>query len=239
MRIQSPTCAFSDRPFAGEGVSLYATLGSVVQYRNHRIFGGRKRRRGFGFVKGSQAAQGYGNGVTKSARVDSVAFPTDSIAFTFPTSFNSQTVAWDVRHYLDDLENLSSNFLTQVTAIGSTGGGTSTINATASVVGQQQRAGGVVRFTVQINPSTSGVQPILIRLHRTAGPSSPADALANYASGVAVLEIDSPALLDSAPYTYQLNLENGSVVLVAETGIAVQADATGPPAPTFVTLFPV
>jgi hypothetical protein len=46
--------------------------------------------------------------------------------------------------------------------------------------------------------------------------------------------LNTPPLLDSAPYTYTIRLENGASGINAMTGISVQADATGPPAPTFV-----
>ena len=45
-RVRNPVHIVTDRPFQTEGVSLYATIGATVQYRNLRLFGRRRRRRG-------------------------------------------------------------------------------------------------------------------------------------------------------------------------------------------------
>lgn len=234
MKIASPTLAYNNRPFAGEGVSLYVAAGSSVQYRNYRVFGsrGRRRSRGFGYVKGN-AGISFGNGVAKTARVASATSPTATIDYSVPSALWNELVSFDVRHFLQDVENESSGPVTL--SLNSAGTAGSPILATAAVISQLQEAGGVVQLAIAVVPSASGVQPNLVRARATAGPSSPADATASYYPGLALVLINTPPLLDSGPYTYEITLENGATVAIAVTGLSVQADATGPPVPTFVT----
>ncbi len=50
-----------------------------------------------------------------------------------------------------------------------------------------------------------------------------------------VIEIDTPALLDSGPYTYKIQASLSAVTDDVLTGVSVTADATGPDAPASAT----
>ena len=234
MRIQTPTAAYNDQPFTGEGVSLYATIGTEVRYRYVRVLGGRRRGRN-GWIKGSGAIRGFGSGVNKTARVSSAADPATQIVYALPAAFASQVVTFDVRHYENNVENESAGFRTVTVTLDANRDAVSTIFATAEVLSQEQRQGGIVRLRIAVYEAISGTQPILVRITRTAGPSSPADVTATYTANQRVVEIDTPALLDSSAYTYTIRLENGAVTKNVVTGLSVTADATGPAVPQFVT----
>lgn len=234
MRIRSATAAFNDQPFTGRGASLYATIGATVIYRNLRILpSGRRRRNRSGWIKGSGAIRGFGSGVDKTARRASSAYPTATINWTLPAAFKPSTTVFDVRHYRDHVEHESDNFRTASVSISAGGNGTSAINATADYLSQEARQGGIVRIRLRVHETIDGVQPILVRAMRTAGPTSPADVTTAYTAGQTFVEIDTPALSDSAPYTYTIQLENGSTTKAVITGLSLTADATGPPAAKF------
>lgn len=234
MRIRTPTAAFNDQPFTGAGVSLYVTIGTEIVYRYLRVVGGRRRGRN-GWIKGSGAVRGFGSGVNKTARVSSAADPTAQIVYALPAALASQVVTFDVRRYDTNVENENDGFHTVTVTLDANRDAVSTINATAEVLSQEIREGGVVRLFLRVYETLDGTQPILVRATRTAGPSSPADATATYTAGQSVVEIDTPALLDSSAYTYTIRLENGAVTKSVVTGLSVTADATGPAVPQFVT----
>lgn len=234
MRIRSPQSAFNDQPFTGAGVSLYVSIGTEIVYRHLRVLGGRRRGRN-GWIKGAGAVRGFGSGVNKTARVSSAADPTAQIVYALPAALASQVVTFDVRRYENHVENESDNYRTVTATLDSSRDPVSTINATAAVISQEIREGGVVRIFLRVFETLDGTQPILVRATRTAGPSSPADATATYTAGQGIVEIDTPALLDSSAYTYTIRLENGAVTKSVVTGLSVTADATGPAVPQFVT----
>ena len=227
-RVKNLNGTLNHHPFTGEGVSLYATIGSSVQYRNVRVIG-----RGRRWVKGTTGVHDIAaTSVQKTARRASAADPATSIPYSLPAAMASQTLAVDVRKYRDDVENESDNFRTQRVTLDANRAAVTKIFGTAELLDLEVRAGGVVRLRFVYFESREGVQPTLFRASRTAGPSSPAAATTSYYPGKRLVEIDTPALSDSAPYTYKITAENGATTLDVLTGITVQADATGPPAPT-------
>jgi hypothetical protein len=234
-RVRSDRAVFNARPFEGQGVSVYATVGGAVQYRALRTYHGRGHvlNPRHITVKG-KAGQPF---VRKTSRVASAASPEESLDWTLPAAYLDQAVSFDVRTYRDDVENESTAFRTIAAAIDAGGEDVTGILGTATLLSLEVRAGGIVRIRFVYEESRAGVQPTVFRAMRTAGPSSPASSTASYRTGQRLVEIDTPALLDSAPYTYKVRAENtaGTVTLDVLTGIAVQADASGPAAPTEVS----
>lgn len=237
-RVSTKRQAFNDRPFEGEGVSLYAALGDgPVQYRNLRILGAGRRRSRKIRIKGQGANHDLAAAsVLKTSRRASAADPATSINWALPASWipgaGTQNVTFDVRRFADDVENESDNFRDRTVTIDTAGDEDLEILGTARLLDQFQRDGGVVRLRIAYNPSRDGVQPTVFRAIRTAGPTSPADATTTVDVGTRLVEIDTPALSDASPYTYTIRAENaaGTVTKDLLTGITVTADATGPPA---------
>lgn len=238
-RVQNLGTPFTDAPFTGEGVSLYATVGSTVQYRNLRVLpGGTRRRRRSGWIKGTGGNHDIANSVTKTARRASVASPGTQIDWTLPAAFipgaGTQEAVFDVRHYQDDVENESFGFGTQSVPIDSTGEGDTQILGTAELVSVQIREGGDVRIRFVYRPSANGVHPTTFTAIRTAGPTSPADVPITIYEGQTEIEIDIAGLSDASAYTYKIQAANGATTLDVLTGISFTADATGPAAPTSI-----
>lgn len=238
-RVQNLGVSFTDRPFAGEGVSLYATVGDSVQYRNLRVLpGGTRRRRRAGWIKGTGGNHDIANAVTKTARRASVASPLAEIVWTLPAEFipgaDTQNAAFDVRHYKDDVENLTTNFGTVVVPIDSGGDGEDEILGTAELVSVQIREGGDVRIRFVYHASASGIQPNTFTAIRTAGPTSPGGSSITILEGETEIEIDVEGLSDASAYTYKIQASNGSTIKDVITGISFTADATGPTAPTSI-----
>ena len=204
------------QPFTGQGVSLYVTIGSTCQYRDQRIDTG--------------SSLGADADVAKTARIDSASSPVTSITPTWNSDWEDETVSVDIRTYKDGVENESTNWRT--IAIDGTGDSLATISGTATLLGTQQRDGGIVRIRFAWTPAFTGLQADTFTAIRTAGPTSPADVEYVAGTGRQLIEIDTPALSDASPYTYKIQAASGATTLDILTGIAVTADATGPTAPT-------
>lgn len=248
MRIRSRRQAFTHRPFAGTGTSLYVSAGDTVQYRNLRLLARGKRHRGQSarrgtWIKGSSGVHDItAASVLKTCRAASAADPTSSFAYALPAALlppvgQTRLITFDVRTYAADVENESENFRTVSVLIDSNGNDAGQILGTARLLNIEVRAAGIVRLRFIYLPSTDGVQPTQFKAMRTAGPTTPADVTVSWSSGRRILEIDTPPLSDAAPYTYTIRALNqaGTVMKDVLTGIAVQADATGPDAPGAIT----
>jgi hypothetical protein len=208
-------------PFTGQGVSLYVTLGSSVQYRDQRIE--------CGMSLGADAD------VAKTTRIDSVASPATNITFPVDPAWVGQTISVDIRTYKDNVENGSTDFRT-ITLDGS-GDEVPAILGTATLLDSEQRDGGIVRIRFAWQPALDGLQPDTFTAIRTAGPTSPANAAYTVTTtGRQVIAIDTPALSDASAYTYKIQAASGATTLDVLTGISVTADATGPTAPTAVAV---
>lgn len=235
-RVDTQSGAFNDRPFNGEGVSVYASVGETVQYRNLRVLPvSRIRGRRNGTVKGQGGNHDLAaTSVLKTARVASAASPAETLDYTLPAAMLNATVTFDVRRYLDDVENESENYRTATVETDGSGDDDTGILGSAVLLSQEVRAGGIVRLRLAYKESRDGVQPTVFRAMRTAGPSSPANTTASYSPGQRIVEIDTAVLLDSSAYTFKVRAENtaGTVTLDVLTGISVQADATGPATPS-------
>jgi hypothetical protein len=237
MRLVPTRSTRSNRPFQGQGASLYIGSGSPdpgpasIAYRNLRAWPQCGR-----FTAGPGSHIG-GVNTAKTARVASVTNPTAAFAYALPGSLASKTVYGQVRTFKDDCENETLLGPARVDLDGSLHD-VSTIDGTAILLSSIVGDGGIVTLRIKYQTVLTGVQPLIFRAHRTAGPSAPADVTVNYAAGVAIYDIQTPALLDSSPYTYSITAENGATVITLLSGITVQADATGPAIATAGTALP-
>jgi len=181
------------------------------------------------FTAGTETTIG-GTNINKTARIDSVASPTKQFSVD-TTALANTTVEFQVRTFKDDVEN-ESNFRPLTLSFDGSGADVTSIRGSAVFLAAEIRAGGVVRLRFRYTPARSGLQPTSFTAIRTAGPSSPANATTDASTRPATYEIDTPALLDSAPYTYKIQAVSGSTTTDVLTGIVFTADATGPTAPT-------
>lgn len=211
------------RPFDGIGASLYIGSSLPLQYRNLQV------------ENVCVVAPRMTANMSPTTRVASdTAAEGDELAIDIDvTAYKGATVYVDVRHFRDDVENEAEH--PQRVTIDSGGDDVPEIRGIASLVDIEQRVGGVVRFTFRWTASVDGVQPTSFRLARTSGPTSPANVTIS-ADGSGLYEIESVALSDSATYTFTVTAINGSTSLVVLTISGVQADATGPPSPSNVSV---
>lgn len=231
-RVQKLGAALSHRPFEGEGASLYVTTDTDKFYRRLRVLPGlARRRRRRHWCKGSGGAVNIAEGITKTPRVASVEAPTASIDYALPAELADLDVYFDVRTFKDDVENESTQYRTARRVLDENLDDVTEILGTAVLLAQEPRDGGVVRLRFRYESVPDGVQPTDFTAVATAGPTAPADATVTW-DGNRIIEIDTPALDDSAPYTYTIRGENGETTRDLLTGIVVQGDASGPPAPT-------
>jgi len=234
-RINSPTLVFTDRPFAGSGISIYATAGQRVEYRNLRVLApGRRQRPRTGWIKAGTNHNLAADSVRKTARrhfleaaAGTTVTPTLDLS-QFP-ELAGGTVAFDVRVFRDDVENETANYGVLRADLDSGFLEVLEIRGVAELLQVEIRAAGVVRFRWRWIPDADSTPPDQFRWLRTAGPTFPPDFV-TAANGAGLYETDSTALDDSAPYTFTLRAEAGSVTLDLLTGIVVQPDASGPPA---------
>ena len=230
-RVLNISNVFTDRPFQGEGYSVYATIGNTVRYRNQRILpSGHNRWHAPGWIKGTAGGGfDYAGPIAKTARRTSGA--TSPINWAIPAAFASQTVTFDVRHFKDDVENESDNFRTVTVTFDASRNDNTKILGTAVLLAAEIRDSGIVRLRFLYIADRDGIQPATFRITRTAGPTSPDDVVETY-DGERIVEIDTPPLSDASAYTYTIRAENGATTKNVLTGVSVQADASGPPVPT-------
>jgi hypothetical protein len=214
-------------------VSLYCTEGTAVLYRQLRaVTGGTRRRRRGGWIKGTSGVHDVAGGVAKTPRRDSLAATTGEVDFAWPlpAELLDASIAVDVRHYKGDVENTSDNVRARHLTLVA-GDSSGEILGTAALRNVEPLAGGIVRLTFDYFAARNGIAPAAFRLARLSGPTSPADIVVTWLGERTVI-IETGALDDSAPYSFSLTAENASVTRLLLDAIAVQADATGPPAPT-------
>lgn len=224
-RLVCGDAMFNHRPFEGDGYSLYANVGTSVQYRNLRLLCG-------GQIGSVELDYGATN-VEKTARKQEI---TNGGTYTIPSAFNTETVTFDIRRFKDDVENESTNYLPATVDIDSSGNSISKIYGTATHIRTDTRAGGVCRVYVRYKAAKNGVQPNVFKLVRTAGPTAPADVeVVKTVIGQAVIEFVTGALSDASAYTFKVVAENDSTTLDLITGLSVTVEATGPTAASTAT----
>lgn len=207
---------YNAQPFAGQGVSLYVTIGNSVLYREQCLMCGS----GLGTIPTGE----------KTTRIDSVSSPASNITVPEDPDWLGEAISIDIRTFKDDVENESTNW--QTITLDGGGAPVIAIEGAATFLDATPRVGGVVRLRFVWVSSPTGLQPVTFTAIRTAGPTSPANAVKS--AGPRIIEIDTPALSDAAPYTYKIRATNGAVTRDILTGIVFTADATGPVAPTVI-----
>ena len=218
----------SESPFAVTGTSLYVSAGSVVRYRRSRIC----PRRGTRPLRGT-GRDSY-TSWPKTLRRDFVADPATEFSYTLPAELLGTAIAVDVRTCEAGVENESTGFRVLSLNVDGDGDGVPSIAGSATPLAYEALAGGIVRVRFLWIAGLGGLVPSQFRLLRTSGPTSPAAIVQAY-DGELLVEIETLALSDSAPYTYTIRAENGAVTSDVLTGYVVQADASGPPAVSSVT----
>lgn len=233
MRIRSRKLLFNHHPFtAGRGASLYGGHGSsptddpgpaCISFRPLRVIGP-------AHIKGSGGGFDFGNGVRKTAALATLEDPDNEWIYTLPAGYLNRICYFQVRPYASHVENLATYAPLRI-KLDSGGEPVNTIDGTAELVAVEIRAGGIVRIKFLWLPAVTGIQPLQFLAIRTAGPTIPLNATITN-PGKGNVSIDTPALLDSAPYTYKIQAKNGSTTKDLITGIVFTADATGPAVPT-------
>lgn len=212
----------ADRPFQGQGVSVYAGEGQP-RYRKIRAIGRRLTPLRTAFT---------GDKTARLAFEAATAGPV-SLDATLPAELiDVANVAIDARHYRDDAENESS--APQIVSVDSGGDGEDVIDGRAILIEPiEVRTGGSVRIRWRYEHSRG--TPAQFRLHRLSGPTSPTDVTVTYL-GPDLYEADFSSL-SSGTYTFALSIENtgATVTTTLISPISVTPDATGPDAPTILT----
>lgn len=228
-RILGKYLLLAERPFEGEGVSLYAESGTSVRFRRPMLINSR-----FGFLAIPTDSRFLmtpdGEFLPKTLRVGFAAAPEESIDYTVPPAWYPGNVALSLRTFKDGIEN--EGISVKAVTLNASGEFDASLAGTAALLSREQRDGGVVRIRFSwVNSGT--LTPTSIKLIRTAGPTSPADQTYAYV-GDGVYEIDSTALSDASAYTFKIQMvvASPSTTLDVLTGISMTADATGPTAPT-------
>lgn len=212
----------ADRPFQGQGVSVYAGEGQP-RYRKVRTVGRRLTPLRTAFTG------------SKTARIASEAATAGPVSLdaTLPAELiDVANVAIDVRHYRNDAENDSS--APQIVSVDSGGDGEDVIDGRAILIDPiEYRTGGSVRLRFRYEHFRG--TPARFRLERLSGPTSPADVTVTY-FGPDLYEADFSSL-SAGTYTFALSIENtgATVTTTLIAPITVVPDATGPDAPTILT----
>lgn len=218
MRILSGRDSFPDRPFEGQGVSVYAGIGQA-RYRRPRVVSGRLTPLRTAFTG------------EKTARIASEAATAGDVEVeaTVPAEIlGNPAAAIDARHYRDDVENEVSGPV--LMSIDSGGDEDNLIEGRAILVEAEIRTGGDVRFHWRYEHGRG--TPARFRWARLSGPSSPAAVTVAYL-GPGLYEADFTSL-SSGTYTFRLTIEDtaGTTTTTLLTPVSVTPDATGPNAPT-------
>lgn len=227
-RLISKRFLMGDSPFDGEGVSLYANLGTEVEYRRPFY----QCSRGVLWRGDDSRLKMVGGGtfLPSTLRATFALSPNQDIYYLFPTEWNEQQVALNIRTFKDGIEN--EDISVKVVTLNSDGEFDESLTGTAVLLSTKQRDGGVVRIRFSWT-NTGSLTPDSLKLIRTAGPTSPSDQTYAY-TGDGIYEIDTTELSDAAAYTFKIQMVVDDPATTADvlTGISITADATGPIAPT-------
>lgn len=215
------------RPFQGQGASLYVTSGETVQYRR-LVLGGRRR----------VLRQGWSGRNAKTLRVASdTGVSGAQIDFAHDISaLPAGEYTADVRHFLDDIENLTTNAGTLRFEIDGSAEPVDAVLGSATWLEPTILSGGIVRLRWTWHPALHGTQPDTFRVVFTAGPTSPSDLTLDVTAGLFEYELLTGALDDASEYTVSLKAELDAVSTTLLSGKQFQADATAPATPTLVSI---
>lgn len=235
VRLVNPRDLRVHRPFAGQGASLYVGAGSPDPGTESVVFR-RVRLRAAHWLQGVESTYGR-TSLAKTARVAAVDDPVAAVDYPLPEALANQVVYLQVRTFRDDVENETNLRPARIELDGDLESA-ETIDGTATLLATEIRTGGIVRIRFAWHAARTGLVPTSFTAIRTAGPTSPANASVPATPFVRLVEIDTPALDDSGPYTYKIRAASGATTKDVLTGIVFTADATGPAAPTAPTSEP-
>jgi hypothetical protein len=224
--LLTPRMLLADLPFEGAGVSLYAGVGAI-RYRNPAVIGAAVLPSGSGKLGK--------NPIPRTERLAFVADPDTELRYTLPAEWLGQTVLLNLRPFADGIEN-DGGAAQQITLDGA-GELVSEIRGTAILIGDPLPLdGGGVRIRFRFFPSIEGIPPEEFHAIKTAGSGTVEDGTVAYARNQKIYEIDTPALTDGGSYTFKIQAVAGTTVADLITGIAIVADAAGPPAASGLTI---
>jgi hypothetical protein len=225
-RIFKRNAILTDNPYSGQGANAYVN----GRYRNYRILTSRPQLR-----QGAEFPVGDATIPKDSASVGSATGVPEDVVMISPdlSAYSNSTIEVDVRHYKDDVECESIH--SKKVSIDVSGDIESKIRGSYSLIDTNIRAGGIVRVKFLFAASLNGVSPETFSISRTAGPTSPTDVSVDY-EGSGVYEIETVALDDSSPYTFDILAINTTESVSRTLGpVTFTADDTGPAAATSVT----
>jgi hypothetical protein len=223
MQTHAGKIVSADRPFEGQGVSVYVGQASPA-YRKPRVFGHRSIPLGTQFTG------------AKTRRVAALESTAGSVSLdaTIPVELRDLSqVAIDVRHFRDDCECEVS--APQLVAIDAGGEQLEVLDGRAIGFPTEIRSEGVARLFWRYI-AIQGV-PYRFRLHRLSGPTSPADVTVLY-QGPELYDVDFEGL-SSGDYTFQLTAENEAstvILTLIDSDSWSRVDADGPDAVTGLTV---
>ena len=236
MHVRSRKVVFGHHPFAaGErGASLYVGVGpedgsdpgpDSVKFAVQRAIGSK-------WIRGPEFH--FGDGVSKGCIGAQTTYPTAEIEYEFPAEWHGRVIYCQVRTWWNhcELPHNTSPLRIDFTDAGELD---PLIYGTGRILGADKRDGGIYRVRTVYTPSTSGTQPTILLLRKTAGAGTLADVELEYDDTVREYEFDTEALTDDEEYTFAFVAQAGSVEATLDT-ITFTADAAGPPAPTSVTI---
>lgn len=228
------------RPFNGLGAALYAVAGDAnvqptdIPFRRPLILDGA--------VFTCPTAGGIALGedsFDKASQAIAIVKDPNTFAGLDPVALGwaSQTVWLQVRTHECDVENEQLAGWRKYT-FDADGNIVAEILGSARLLRSERLAAGGWRFTFLYLRSPDGLQPLEFVLRRTAGPTSPTDVVVSYSAGVQETSISVAGLTDAGSYTFKIFARNGATAKDLLTGLAITADASGPPAVTGLSIAP-
>lgn len=229
------------QPFAGgTGSALYVGHDDpankpgpqIIQFDRGELFDGHA------FISLGELILG-GTNVTKTRAVAIVKDPAVEFEYSLPDAMLDQTIWAQVRRHAGGVENPTIYQPIKITA-DAEGEGVDTIGGHGRITAITKFAGGGFEFQFRWMPSLNGLPPAQFRLEKTAGTGTIADVLLTYVARQTRYKIAVTGLTDAEAYTFNLSAENGTATKLlpyaGETDLDVTADASGPPAPTALSL---
>lgn len=225
-RLFGPVTILAETPFSERGVSLYANLGTEVIYRRPAFFG----LSIIGCAEGSRlrSEDSVDVPLPKTTRVAFAAHPAETLDYELPPEWAEQQVAINLRTCRDGIEN--EDIEGETFTLDADSEVEETLAGIATLLSIENRDAGVVVIRWSWL-STGSVAPETFTLIRTAGPTSPDDAV-YVAVGDGVYEFETEELSDAGAYTFKIQAAGGALTTDVLTGITFTPDATGPSAPT-------
>lgn len=224
MRILSGKILSADRPFEGQGVSVYAGTGQP-RYRRIRVVSGRlcPMRTAFSGDKTARIATEAGTGELELAAT----IPSDLLGAS-----GNANLAIDVRHYRDDAENESE--APQIVSVDGSGDGETVLDGRATLITAETRSGGGVRLSWRYIRGRTA--PARFRVSRLTGPTSPDDVTVAYRGQPGRYEASFSGL-SASTYTFEITEENtaGTITNTLIASVSVTPVSAGPGAVTSIS----